>query len=42
VLGELCRRLDLIPALDRAIDGAPRISGLGPVKLRDRGSSPVA
>ena len=40
VLGELVRRLELIPALDRAIETAPRVGGLGPVKQRARGCSP--
>ena len=40
VLGELVRRLELIPALDRAIEGAPKVGGLAPVKVRDRGASP--
>ncbi len=40
VLGELVRRLELIPALDRAIEGAPKIGGLAPIKVRDRGASP--
>jgi hypothetical protein len=39
VVGELVRRLGLIPALDGAIEGAPRIGGLGPVKQRARGLS---
>lgn len=39
VVGELVRRLGLIPALDRAIEGAPRVGGLGPVKQRARGLS---
>lgn len=39
VVGELVRRLELIPALDRAIDTAPKIGGLGPVKQRARGCS---
>jgi hypothetical protein len=30
----------LIPALDRAIETAPRVGGLGPVKQRARGCSP--
>jgi hypothetical protein len=42
VVGELVRRLELIPALDRAIAAAPRIGGLGPVKQRERGVSPGA
>jgi hypothetical protein len=40
VVGELVRRLELIPALDRAIETAPRVGGLGPVKQRARGCSP--
>ncbi len=40
VLGELVRRLELVPALDRAIEGAPKVGGLAPVKVRDRGASP--
>lgn len=40
VVGELARRLGLVPALDRAIDGAPKIGGLRPVKQRARGCSP--
>jgi Transposase DDE domain group 1 len=40
VVGELLRRLELIPALDRAIESAPRVGGLGPVKQRARGCSP--
>jgi Transposase DDE domain group 1 len=40
VVGELVRRLELIPALDRAIEMAPRVGGLGPVKQRARGCSP--
>ena len=40
VLGELVRRLELIPALDRAIETAPRVGGLAPVKQRARGCSP--
>jgi Transposase DDE domain group 1 len=39
VVGELVRRLELIPALDRAIEAAPKIGGLGPVKQRARGCS---
>src|SRR3954451_7475547 len=39
VVGELVRRLELIPALDRAIDVAPRVGGLGAVKQRVRGCS---
>ena len=37
VVGELVRRLELIPALDRAIDMAAKVGGLGPVKRRARG-----
>jgi hypothetical protein len=40
VVGELVRRLELVPALDRAIEGAPKIGGLAPIKVRDRGASP--
>ena len=40
VVGELVRRLELIAALDRAIETAPRVGGLGPVKQRARGCSP--
>ena len=40
VLGELVRRLELIPALDRAIEGAPKVGRLAPIKVRDRGASP--
>jgi hypothetical protein len=40
VVGELVRRLELIPALDRAIETAPKVGGLGPVKQRARGCSP--
>jgi hypothetical protein len=40
VVGELVRRLELVPALDRAIETAPRVGGLGPVKQRARGCSP--
>ena len=40
VVGELVRRLGLIPALDAAIGGAPRVGGLKPVKQRARGCSP--
>lgn len=40
VVGELVRRLELIAALDRAIESAPRVGGLGPVKQRARGCSP--
>lgn len=40
VVGELVRRLELIPALDRAIETAPRVGGLRPVKQRARGCSP--
>jgi hypothetical protein len=39
VVGELARRLELIPALDRAIETAPRVGGLRPVKERARGCS---
>lgn len=39
VVGELVRRLELVPALDRAIETAPKIGGLGPVKQRARGCS---
>lgn len=39
IVGELVRRLGLIPALDRAIAAAPRIGGLQPVKQRARGAS---
>jgi hypothetical protein len=39
VVGELVRRLGLIPALDVAIDGAPRVGSLHPVKQRARGLS---
>jgi hypothetical protein len=39
VLGELVRRLELIPALDRAIETAPTVGGLRPVKQRARGCS---
>jgi hypothetical protein len=42
VVGELVRRLELVPALDRAIVGAPRVGGLRPVKERSRGASPGA
>lgn len=42
VVGELARRLGLIPALDRAIAEAPRSGGLKPVKERQRGASPGA
>ncbi|GIU95366.1 MAG: hypothetical protein KatS3mg012_1823 [Gaiellaceae bacterium] len=42
VVGELVRRLGLIPALDRAIAEAPRIGGLKPIKERQRGASPGA
>jgi hypothetical protein len=34
------RRLELVPALDRAIEGAPKIGHLAPIKVRDRGASP--
>jgi hypothetical protein len=40
VVGELVRRLELVPVLDRAIECAPRVGGLGPVKQRARGCSP--
>ena len=40
VLGELVRGLELIPALDRAIETAPKVGGLRPVKQRARGCSP--
>jgi Transposase DDE domain group 1 len=40
VLGELVRRIELIPALDAAIETAPRVGGLRPVKQRARGCSP--
>lgn len=40
VVGELVRRLELIPALDRAIETAPKVGGLRPVKQRARGCSP--
>ncbi|MBA2637971.1 MAG: IS1380 family transposase [Solirubrobacterales bacterium] len=40
VVGELVRRLELVPALDRAIECAPKVGGLGPVKRRARGCSP--
>jgi Transposase DDE domain group 1 len=40
VVGELVRRLELIPALDRAIETAPTVGGLRPVKQRARGCSP--
>jgi hypothetical protein len=40
VVGELVRRLELIATLDRAIETAPRVGGLGPVKQRARGCSP--
>jgi hypothetical protein len=36
VVGELVRRLELIAALDRAIECAPKVGGLGPVKRRAR------
>jgi hypothetical protein len=36
VVGELVRRLELVPALDRA----PKIGHLAPIKVRDRGASP--
>jgi len=40
VVGELVRRLELIAALDRAIETAPRVGGLRPIKQRARGCSP--
>jgi Transposase DDE domain group 1 len=40
VVGELVRRLELIPALDRAIETVPRVGGLRAVKQRARGCSP--
>lgn len=40
VLGELVRRLELVPALDRAIEGAPKVGRLAPIKVCDRGASP--
>ena len=40
MLGELVRRMELIPALDRAIETAPSVGGLRPVKQRARGCSP--
>jgi hypothetical protein len=40
VVGELVRRIELIPALDAAIETAPRVGGLRPVKQRARGCSP--
>jgi hypothetical protein len=40
VVGELVRRLELIPALDRAIETAPKVGGLAPVKQRARGCWP--
>jgi Transposase DDE domain group 1 len=40
VVGELARRIELIPALDAAIETAPRVGGLRPVKQRARGCSP--
>jgi hypothetical protein len=39
VVGEVVRRLELIPALDRAIETAPKVGGLRPVKQRARGCS---
>jgi hypothetical protein len=39
VVGELVRRLGLIPALDRAIETAPKVGGVRPVKQRARGCS---
>jgi len=38
VVGELVCRLELIAALDRAIEMAPKVGGLGPIKPRARGS----
>jgi Transposase DDE domain group 1 len=40
VVGELVRRLELVAALDRAIETAPKVGGLRPVKQRARGCSP--
>jgi hypothetical protein len=40
VVGELVRRIELIPVLDAAIEMAPRVGGLKPVKQRARGCSP--
>lgn len=40
VVGELVRRLKLIPALDQALAQAPKLGGLRPVKERARGCSP--
>ena len=40
VVGELVRRLELIAALDRAIETAPKVGGLRAVKQRARGCSP--
>jgi hypothetical protein len=40
VLGELVRRIELIPALEAAIETVPRVGGLKPVKQRARGCSP--
>ena len=40
VVGELVCRLELIPALDRAIETAPGVGGLRPVRQRARGCSP--
>jgi hypothetical protein len=40
VVGELVRRLELIPALDAAIGRVARVGGLKPVKQRERGVSP--
>jgi hypothetical protein len=40
VVGELVRRIELVPALDAAIETALRVGGLGPVKRRARGCSP--
>jgi Transposase DDE domain group 1 len=39
VVGELVRRLGLVPVLDVAIDGAPRVGSVQPVKQRARGLS---
>jgi len=39
VLGELIRRIELIPTLDAAIETAPRVGALKPVKQRARGCS---
>jgi hypothetical protein len=40
VVGELVRRLELIAALDGAIEAAPKVGGLRAVKQRARGCSP--